>query len=56
MEIQHLHFLLERDPDEAKKLLQVTFNSLFVGIEKAVVGNRIGDIGFAIQELLRIHP
>jgi methionyl aminopeptidase len=38
----------EVDPD-AKKLLQVTFNSLFVGIEQAVAGNRIGDIGFAIQ-------
>ena len=34
---------------EAKKLLQVTFNSLFIGIEQAVAGNRIGDIGFAIQ-------
>lgn len=33
----------------AKKLLQVTFNSLYIGIEQAVVGNRIGDIGFAIQ-------
>jgi methionyl aminopeptidase len=38
----------EVDPD-SKKLLQVTFNSLFVGIEQAVAGNRIGDIGFAIQ-------
>lgn len=34
---------------EVKKLLQVTFNSLFLGIEKAVVGNRLGDIGYAIQ-------
>lgn len=38
----------EVNPD-SKKLLQVTFNSLFVGIEQAVAGNRIGDIGFAIQ-------
>ena len=38
----------EVDPD-SKKLLQVTFNSLFVGVEQAVAGNRIGDIGFAIQ-------
>jgi methionyl aminopeptidase len=45
----------EVDPD-AKKLLQVTFNSLFVGIEQAVAGNRIGDIGFCHSELLRIHP
>ncbi|MCB0507190.1 MAG: type I methionyl aminopeptidase [Chitinophagales bacterium] len=34
---------------DAKKLLQVTFNSLFLGIEQAVAGNRVGDIGFAIQ-------
>lgn len=35
---------------EHQKLLQVTYNSLFLGIEKAVAGNRIGDIGYAIQE------
>ena len=35
--------------EEVKKLLQRTFNSLYLGIEKAVVGNRVGDIGFAIQ-------
>ena len=35
---------------EVLKLLQVTYNSLYLGIEKAVVGNRIGDIGYAIQE------
>lgn len=35
---------------DVKKLLQVTLNSLHLGIEKAVVGNRVGDIGFAIQE------
>lgn len=34
---------------EAKKLLQITFNSLFIGIEQAVAGNRVGDIGYAIQ-------
>ncbi len=34
---------------EAKKLLQVTLNSLYLGIEKAVVGNRVGDIAYAIQ-------
>jgi len=35
--------------DEAK-LIQITKESLYKGIEKAVVNNRIGDIGFAIQE------
>ncbi len=32
-----------------KKLLEVTKESLYIGIEKAVVGSRTGDIGFAIQ-------
>ena len=32
------------------KLLEVTKKSLFLGIEQAVAGNHIGDIGFAIQD------
>ncbi|WP_121610031.1 type I methionyl aminopeptidase [Mesobacillus foraminis] len=35
--------------EEAKKLLKVTKEALYVGIEKSVPGNRIGDIGHAIQ-------
>jgi methionyl aminopeptidase len=35
--------------DEAEKLLTVTKESLFKGIEQAVIGNRIGDISHAIQ-------
>jgi methionyl aminopeptidase len=35
---------------EIKKLLQVTKECLAKAIEVAVVGNRIGDIGFAVQE------
>ncbi|NLY66574.1 MAG: type I methionyl aminopeptidase [Tissierellia bacterium] len=35
--------------DEAKRLLEVTKKALYIGIEKAVVGNRIGDISHAIQ-------
>ena len=35
--------------EEVRQLLKVTNESLYKGIEKAVVGNRIGDIGFAIQ-------
>jgi len=34
---------------EANDLLKVTKESLYRGIEKAVVGNRIGDIGYEIQ-------
>lgn len=32
-----------------EKLLEVTKNSLYKGIEQAIIGNRIGDIGHAIQ-------
>lgn len=35
---------------EVKKLLQVTKECLYIGIEEARTGNRIGDIGFVIQE------
>lgn len=35
---------------ETKQLLKVTKESLYKGIEKAVAGNRIGDIGYAIQQ------
>jgi methionyl aminopeptidase len=33
-----------------KQLLAVTKESLYKGIEKAVVGNRVGDIAFAVQD------
>ncbi|CAM5785439.1 MULTISPECIES: type I methionyl aminopeptidase [Brevibacillus] len=35
--------------EEARRLLEVTEKSLYLGIEQAVVGNRIGDISHAIQ-------
>jgi len=35
---------------DVKKLLRVTKQSLYKGIEKAVAGNRVGDISFAVQE------
>lgn len=39
------------DPGAAVlKLLRVTKESLYKGIEKAVPGNRVGDIAFAIQD------
>lgn len=34
---------------EKRKLLDVTKESLYLGIEQAQVGNRLGDIGYAIQ-------
>lgn len=35
--------------DEVKKLLRVTKESLYKGIEAAVAGHHIGDIGYAVQ-------
>ena len=35
--------------DEAKKLIEVTRNSFFAGVDAFKVGNRMGDIGSAIQ-------
>lgn len=35
--------------EEKQKLMEVTEKSLYLGIEQAVAGNRIGDIGNAIQ-------
>ncbi len=36
--------------NEVNNLLQVTKECLLIGIEQAVAGNRIGDIGYAIQQ------
>ncbi|HEY0680361.1 MAG TPA: type I methionyl aminopeptidase [Chitinophagaceae bacterium] len=36
--------------EEVLALMRVTKESLYKGIEKAVAGNRVGDISFAIQE------
>ena len=38
--------------DEAKELEEVTRLSFFAGMEKAVVGNRLGDISAAVQEVV----
>ncbi|KFN03972.1 type I methionyl aminopeptidase [Bacillus clarus] len=35
--------------DDAKKLLLVTENALYKGIEQAISGNCVGDIGYAIE-------
>lgn len=36
--------------NDVRKLLKITRESLFLGIEKAFAGNRLGDISFAIQQ------
>lgn len=38
---------------DAQKLMDVTYNSLFKGIQQAVAGNRIGDIGYAVENYVR---
>lgn len=40
---------------ETKKLLQVTKESLYVGIKELKVGNRVGDVGYAIQKYCENH-
>ena len=47
----HAYTFAIGDPGEAiAQLIRVTKESLYKGIEKAVAGNRVGDISFAIQE------
>ncbi len=40
---------------EIKKLLQVTKESLYVGIREFKMGNRVGDVGYAIQNYCENH-
>lgn len=40
---------------ETRKLLQVTKESLYVGIREFRAGNRVGDVGFAIQQYTESH-
>jgi methionyl aminopeptidase len=47
----HAYTFAIGDPGpEIMQLIRVTKESLYKGIEKAVAGNRVGDISFAIQE------
>lgn len=40
---------------EVNKLLQVTKESLYIGIREFKTGNRVGDVGFAIQQYTEKH-
>jgi methionyl aminopeptidase len=40
---------------EIKKLLEVTKESLYVGIREFKLGNRVGDVGYAIQKFTEDH-
>jgi len=43
-------FAIGEVKEEIMELIKVTKESLYKGIEKAIAGNRVGDIAFAIQE------
>ena len=43
-------FALGNVSEEVKELMRITKESLYKGIEKATAGNRVGDIGFAVQD------
>jgi methionyl aminopeptidase len=43
-------FLIGNPSSEVEQLVRITKESLYKGIEKAVAGNHVGDISFAIQE------
>lgn len=42
-------YVVGQSSDKVKQLMEVTKKALYLGIEQAKVGNRIGDIGYAIQ-------
>jgi methionyl aminopeptidase len=42
-------------PIEVTKLLTVTKESLYAGIRELKIGNRVGDVGFAIQQYTEAH-
>jgi methionyl aminopeptidase len=48
-------FAIGEVSEEVKTLMRVTRECLDLGIEKAIVGNRIGDIGYAVQEHAEKH-
>jgi methionyl aminopeptidase len=43
-------FMIGKPADDIVQLVRVTKESLYKGIERAVAGNRLGDISFAIQD------
>jgi len=50
-----ISILVEPVAPEVRKLLEVTIASLHAGIAAARVGNRLGDIGAAIEATIRPH-
>ncbi len=48
-------FMIEPIAPEVRNLVQVTYECLLLGIEQAIEENRIGDIGYAIQQYAEKH-
>ena len=48
-------FMVSEVEEEIRQLIQVTKECLIKGIEQAKAGNRIGDIGFAVQQHAENH-
>jgi methionyl aminopeptidase len=48
-------FLLGDVPIKARRLVEVTYEALMLGIEQARPGNHLGDIGHAIQKHAEAH-
>lgn len=48
-------FAIGEVDEETKKLLEITKQSLYVGIREFKAGNRVGDVGFAIQNFTEKH-
>ena len=48
-------FIVGDTTDEVKQLLKTTKESLYKGIEQAVVGHRLGDISYAVQTHCESH-
>jgi len=45
-------FAVEKVRDEDKRLLEITEKALYIGIKKAKIGNKVSDIGNAIQKFV----
>lgn len=48
-------FVIGDVPDSAKKLIDVTKDAFFAGLDQARTGNRLGDISWAIQNYVESH-
>ena len=48
-------YIVAEAPIKARRLIDVTYECLILGIEQAVAGNHLGDIGHAIQQHAEKH-